>query len=182
MKFCSQCGHKVTMQVPENDNRLRAVCSHCDTVHYKNPHLITGTVPVAPDGRILLCRRAIEPQLGLWTLPAGFMENGESTIEGALRETLEESMVQGENPRLLSLISLPQWNQVHVFYRISMVNFSFAPTEESTEVKLFTQEEIPWDELAFETVEFTIKHHYETLGKNDTVLNTEIYFNTNQNS
>ena len=128
MKFCSNCGAPVEWKIPQADNRHRHVCGNCHTVHYSNPRLITGTVPVAPDGRVLLCRRNIEPRKNYWTLPAGFMENGETTVEGALRETYEEAMVNGVNPQLLSIISLASWDQVHLFYRIDMPDFSFSTT------------------------------------------------------
>jgi len=141
------------------DNRPRYLCDHCGSIHYQNPRLITGTLPVAPDGRILLCRRAIEPRLGYWTLPAGFMENGETVVEGALRETLEESMVKGQNPVLLSMISLPEFDQVHVFYRVNMPDFDFSITQESSEVALFELNDLPWQEIAFRTITSTLEHY-----------------------
>lgn len=141
------------------DNRPRYLCDHCGSIHYQNPRLITGTLPVAPDGRILLCRRAIEPRLGYWTLPAGFMENGETVVQGALRETLEESMVKAQNPVLLSMISLPEFDQVHVFYRVDMPDFEFAVTPESSEVALFALSELPWDDIAFRTVTASLEHY-----------------------
>ena len=128
MNYCSVCGTAVELKTPEDDHRPRHVCPSCHTIHYSNPKLITGTLPVAPDGRILLCKRNIEPRKNYWTLPAGFMENGETTIEGALRETFEESHVKAINPKLLSIISLPAWDQVHLFYRVDMPDFSFSTT------------------------------------------------------
>lgn len=171
MKFCSQCGDKVERQIPEGDNRQRFVCPSCSTIHYQNPRMITGTLPVAPDGRILLCKRNIEPRKNYWTLPAGFMENGETTVEGALRETVEESMVQAINPSLISIISLPAWDQVHVFYRVDMPDFSFSTTPESIEVALFETKDLPWNTLAFRTVEATLKHYLSRTNEQD-VLNT----------
>lgn len=161
MKFCSHCGKTLRFAIPDADNRHRFMCDHCGAIHYQNPRLITGTLPVAPDGRILLCKRAIEPRLGYWTLPAGFMENQETTVEGALRETVEEACVEGVNPELLSMISLPEFDQVHVFYRVDMPDYSFDTTPESSVVDLFLHDEIPWDEIAFRTVSATLKHYLE---------------------
>jgi ADP-ribose pyrophosphatase YjhB (NUDIX family) len=173
MKFCSECGHSVTLKVPEDDNRARFVCDQCQTIHYQNPRLITGTLPIAPDGRILLCRRNIEPRKNYWTLPAGFMENGETTVEGALRETYEESRVKGLNPRLLSIISLPAWDQIHLFYQVDMPDFHFETTPESNDVRLFKHSDIPWDELAFRTVERSLKYYLSNPSSTD-VLNDSI--------
>lgn len=176
MNFCSQCGHRVRFDTPDLDNRPRFMCDQCGTVHYQNPRVITGTLPVAPDGRILLCRRAIEPRHGYWTLPAGFMENGETTVEGALRETVEESCVKGQNPELLSIVSLPDFDQVHVFYRIDMPDFSFETTPESSEVVLFHYQDIPWEEIAFLTVKVTLEHYLEHLDTEHVpVLNSVVY-------
>lgn len=175
MNFCSQCGQSLRYDIPEMDNRHRYLCDHCGAIHYQNPRLITGTVPVAPDGRILLCKRAIEPRLGYWTLPAGFMENGETVVEGALRETEEEARVVGRDPVLLSMISLPQFDQVHVFYRVAMPDFRFDVTPESSEVALFEAADIPWDEIAFRTVSLTLEHFLE-VGQDATpvVLSSEV--------
>jgi len=174
MKYCSNCGHNVTSKIPADDNRPRFVCVECKTIHYQNPRLITGTLPVAKDGRILLCKRNIEPRKNYWTLPAGFMENGETTIEGALRETYEESCVQPIQPKLLSIISLPAWDQVHLFYQVNMVDDSFSTTSESNEVKLFQENEIPWDQLAFPTVSLTLKHYFQTLTNGFSILEDDI--------
>lgn len=159
MNFCSHCGQPLRFAIPDMDNRPRYLCDHCGTIHYQNPRLITGTLPVAPDGRILLCRRAIEPRLGFWTLPAGFMENGETAVEGALRETEEEARVKARNPVLLSMISLPEFDQVHVFYRVDMPDFSFDITPESSAVELFELTALPWQEIAFRTVTATLEHY-----------------------
>ncbi|MEX0623709.1 NUDIX hydrolase [Saccharospirillum sp.] len=176
MNFCSQCGHRVRFDTPDMDNRPRFMCDQCGTVHYQNPRVITGTLPVAPDGRILLCRRAIEPRHGYWTLPAGFMENGETTVEGALRETVEESCVSGHNPQLLSIVSLPDFDQVHVFYRIDMPDYSFETTPESSEVVLFNHQDIPWEEIAFLTVKVTLEHYLEHLDTEQVpVLNSVVH-------
>lgn len=171
MKFCSVCSYEVVWQIPEDDNRHRYVCPNCKTVHYQNPRLITGTLPIAPDGRILLCRRNIEPRFNYWTLPAGFMENGETTEQGALRETYEEAKVNAEQPRLLSVISLPDFNQVHMFYLVNMPDFHYATTAESNAVELFTHNDIPWEQLAFRTVAKTLKHYLGLAGEEHWVLN-----------
>lgn len=160
--------------MPEHDHRERYVCDQCEAIHYQNPRIITGTLPVAPDGRVLLCRRNIEPRFNYWTLPAGFMENGETTIEGALRETFEEAHVIAENPELLSMISLPQYNQVHVFYRVDMPNFDYSTTPESNAIELYTEQTIPWHELAFRTVDATLRHYFSNPQDKPRVLNSHI--------
>jgi ADP-ribose pyrophosphatase YjhB (NUDIX family) len=158
MKFCSDCGHPVKYSIPEGDNRKRAVCTQCSTIHYQNPRIIAGTLPVF-EGNILLCKRAIEPRLGYWTLPAGFMEEHESLEEGAIRETLEEAGITVECGTLLTSISVPFISQVHIFFHAQMTSPEHASqTTESLDIKLFAFNEIPWDELAFPTVKKTIKH------------------------
>jgi len=133
MNFCSQCGKSISLKIPDGDNRERHVCDHCDTIHYQNPRVIAGCIPVVGD-QVLLCRRAIEPRYGLWTLPAGFMENGESTLQGALRECVEEANARIDNPRLSGIFDIPHINQVYVFYRGMMNNMNFSPGAESLEV------------------------------------------------
>lgn len=157
MRYCSKCSHSVNMTIPAGDNRTRAVCPNCEHIEYDNPRMITGTIPLYK-GRILLCRRNIEPRLGFWTLPAGFMENNESTSEGALRETLEESGSVAQCIQLFSMFSIPHINQVHIFYLAELEKDDFHSTEESSEVKLFDLDQIPWDELAFSSVSRTLKH------------------------
>lgn len=158
MKFCSDCGHAVNYSVPEGDNRKRAVCSNCNTIHYQNPRIIAGTLPVF-ENRILLCKRAIEPRLGYWTLPAGFMEENESLEEGALRETYEEAGINLKCGQLLASISVPFISQVHVFFHAEMQSPEHAEsTSESLEVKLFSFDDIPWEEIAFPTVKKTLKN------------------------
>lgn len=157
MRYCSKCGHSVNMVTPAGDNRARAVCPNCEHIEYDNPRMITGTIPLY-DGKILLCKRNIEPRFGFWTLPAGFMENLESTSEGALRETLEESGSIAKCLQLFSIFSIPHINQVHIFYLAELERDDFHPTEESSEVKLFDLDQIPWDELAFSSVSKTLKH------------------------
>ena len=157
MNFCSSCGESVIIKIPEGDNRERHVCEYCLTIHYENPRVIAGVLPVYGD-QILLCRRAIEPRHGFWTLPAGFLENGESSLQGALRECVEEANAQVVEPQLYALFDIPQINQVYVFYRAEMTEAKFNPTFESSEVALFDEENIPWDELAFPVVELALHH------------------------
>lgn len=157
-RHCAACGAQVVYQVPADDNRERAVCMDCGQIHYENPTNVVGTLPLAPDGRVLLCRRAIEPQRGLWTLPAGFMELGESVGEGALRETLEEAGARVTLGELISVISVPRIGQVHLFFRAHLLDLDFAPGPESLEVGLFAWADIPWDLLAFRTVRTTLEH------------------------
>ncbi len=150
MKYCSDCGNTVISTVPEGDDRLRFVCSACDTIHYQNPRVVVGCLPVAGD-QVLLCRRAIEPRYGYWTIPAGFMENGESMMEGALRETREEAAAKVRNVELYRLFDIPHINQVYVFYRGDL-DGEFGIGPESLESRLFREDEIPWSELSFPVV------------------------------
>ena len=151
MKFCTECGTPVELRIPADDVLPRHVCPQCETIHYRNPKLVVGCIAEWQD-RILLCRRAIEPGYGLWTLPAGFMENGESTQQAAARETLEEACARVEIDGLFSLISIPGIDQVHLFYRARLLDMDFSPGTESLETRLFSEAEIPWDELAFRSV------------------------------
>ena len=159
MNFCSTCGAAVELRIPPDDNRTRHVCTSCGEVHYQNPKLIVGAIPEWQD-QILLCRRAIEPRHGLWTLPAGFMENGETTVEAAARETLEEANAQVSINELYTLYNLPYINQVHLLFRARLLNLDFSPGVESLEVRLFTEAEIPWDTLAFRPVHNSLQHYF----------------------
>ncbi len=156
MKFCSQCGNTVTRMIPAGDNRMRHVCGHCATVHYENPRIVAGCLPVWGD-QVLLCRRAIEPRRGYWTLPAGFMENGETTEQAAARETLEEACARVRNLNLYTLFDLPHISQVYMMFRAELVDLDFAVGEESLEVRLFEESQIPWSELAFPTIGRTLE-------------------------
>jgi ADP-ribose pyrophosphatase YjhB (NUDIX family) len=171
MNFCSNCGAPVTLIIPDGDNRERFVCGQCKTIHYQNPKMVIGTVPVW-DGQILLCRRAIEPRLGLWTLPAGFMENGETTADAASRETLEEANARVDLVELYTVYSVTHVNQVHLYYRAALRDTDFAPGIESLEVKLFVERDIPWSELAFRTVSVTLKHYFADRAEGRFVLHT----------
>lgn len=160
MKFCSECAYPVALQIPEGDNRPRYVCAQCETIHYHNPKLVVGSIPVWDvDGtvRVLLCKRAIEPRHGYWTLPAGFMENNETTSDAAVRETQEEAGANIEIGALFSLLNVAQVHQVHLFYLARLLDLEFAPGIESLECQLFAQHEIPWDELAFPTIRTTLE-------------------------
>jgi ADP-ribose pyrophosphatase YjhB (NUDIX family) len=159
MKFCSICGHAVVLQIPPGDSLARHVCPACGTVHYQNPKMVVGAIPEWED-RILLCRRAIEPRLGLWTLPAGFMENGETTAEGAARETLEEAGARVRMGDLYTLFNLPDINQVYFIFRAQLLDLDYQPGIESLEVALFREQDIPWDNLAFRTVKSTLELYF----------------------
>ncbi len=158
MKFCSHCGHRVRFAIPEGDDRSRYLCDACGTVHYQNPRIVAGTLPVR-DGRVLLCRRAISPRKGYWTLPAGFMENAETTTQAACRETLEEACARVDIHDLYTLINLPHIDQVYMIFRADLIA-DFAPGPESLEVAMFAEHEIPWDALAFPTIERTLRHYF----------------------
>lgn len=159
-RHCKACGSAVTYRVPSDDNRERAVCDRCAHVHYENPLNVVGTLPVW-DERVLLCRRAIEPRHGLWTLPAGFMELGESLEAGALRETVEEAGARIELQGLYSVLSVLRVGQVHFFYRARLLDTRFDPGPETLEVGLFDENDLPWDELAFRTVRETLTRYFD---------------------
>lgn len=160
MKFCSECAHPVTVAIPEGDNRPRFVCTHCGTIHYQNPKMVIGSIPVwEQDGelKVLLCKRAIEPRYGYWTLPAGFMENGETTSAAAARETEEEAGANIELGNLFTLLNVVHVHQVHLFYLARLLDLDYAPGIESLEVQLFSEAEIPWADLAFPTIRTTLE-------------------------
>ncbi|MDR3392096.1 MAG: NUDIX hydrolase [Sulfuriferula sp.] len=166
MKFCCECGSQVSQSIPDGDNRMRFVCTNCQTVHYQNPKMVVGCLPEWED-KVLLCKRAIEPQYGKWTLPAGFMENGETTLQGALRETLEEAGARVEISQLFTLYNLPHISQVYLMFRARLLDLDFAAGEESLEVGLFSEAEIPWDEIAFLTIEKTLRQYFEDRRKGE---------------
>ena len=160
MKFCSSCGAQVTLKVPADDTRARYVCISCETIHYQNPNVVAGCI-AAWDDQVLLCRRAIEPRYGLWTLPAGFMEMGETSTQAALRETLEEANARVEIEDLYVVINLPQVNQVYMMFRGKLLDLDFSPGVESLETALFSEVQIPWDELAFRTIRHSLEFYFE---------------------
>lgn len=160
LNYCSHCGYNVSQTIPPGDNRPRHVCGRCGTIHYQNPRIIAGCLPVFGD-RVLLCKRAIEPRIGYWTLPAGFMENGESTEQAAARETLEEACARVIVGDLYTVTSIIHLNQVQMIYRAELKTPEFAPGEESLEVALFTEDQIPWDELAFQTIRNALNLYFD---------------------
>lgn len=160
MNFCSNCGKPVVVRVPRGDTLPRHVCDHCDAIHYQNPKIVAGCIPEWGD-KVLLCKRAIEPQFGKWTLPAGFMENGETVQEAAARETLEEALAYVHDLRLFGMFNIPHVNQVYVMFRARMPEREFGPGAESLSCDLVTEEQIPWPDLAFPVVDRTLKLFFE---------------------
>ena len=160
MNFCSNCGSRVVLKVPEGDFLPRHVCDNCGIIHYLNPKLVVGSVPVY-EGRILICKRGIEPRHGYWTIPAGFMENDETLEAGAAREAAEEARIQVEIGGLLLLANVTSARQVHVFFRSRMLTPDFGVTHESLEVRLVDESEIPWSELAFPSTEYALRRFVE---------------------
>ena len=161
IKHCRNCGNAVVYRLPDDgDTRERAVCPACDTIHYENPLNVVGTVPHFGD-RVLLCKRNIEPGWGKWTLPAGFMELGETVAEGAARETDEEAGAKIEMEDLFTVLSVPRVGQVHLFFRARLLSDQFDPGHETIEARLFAEHEIPWEEIAFRTVKETLVRYFE---------------------
>ena len=160
IKHCRACGTSVAYVVPADDNRERAVCPACATVHYENPVNVVGTVPIW-GAQVLLCKRAIEPRYGFWTLPAGFLELGETSAEGALRETVEESGAEVDLGPLFSVLDVARVGQVHLFYLATMRSQALAPGSETLEARLFREDEVPWDEIAFRTVRETLRYFFD---------------------
>lgn len=159
IRHCRACGSAVTYRVPTEDNRERAMCGSCQHIDYENPLNVVGTVPVWEDS-VLLCRRNIEPRHGFWTLPAGFMELGESTEAGAVRETDEEAGARIVVEGLFTVLNVVRVGQVHFFYRARLQDTLFAPGPETIEARLFREDEVPWDELAFRTVRLTLERYF----------------------
>ncbi|MFW6093551.1 MAG: NUDIX hydrolase [Pseudomonadota bacterium] len=171
MKYCSACGQAVAYRVPSGDDRERYVCDHCDTIHYQNPRVVTGCL-VTWEDRVLLCKRAIAPRRGFWTLPAGFLENGESTEAGAVRETWEEARADVILDDLYTLFSLPHISQIYMFYRARLERRAFAAGDESQAVELFREADVPWDELAFPVVKETLEHFFHDRRRKDFRIRT----------
>ena len=160
IKHCRKCGTSVVYRIPDDgDTKERAICTACTTVHYENPLNVVGTVPAWGD-KVLLCKRNIEPRWGKWTLPAGFMELNETVAEGAARETVEESGAEFELEGLFSLVNMARVGQVHLFYRARLLSDRFNPGFETIEARLFAEDEIPWEEIAFRTVKETLEHYF----------------------
>jgi ADP-ribose pyrophosphatase YjhB (NUDIX family) len=165
MIFCSNCGRPLVERIPEGDSRRRYVCEKCNIIHYQNPKIVAGCLPEWK-GRLLLCRRAIEPRYGLWTLPAGFMENGESTEQAAARETLEEACARVVDLKLYGVFSIPHISQVYMMFRAQLESEDFGPGDESLEVRLFEEHEVPWETLAFPVVRRTLERYYRDVKTN----------------
>lgn len=160
IKHCRNCGVAVVYRIPDDgDTKERAICPACATIHYENPLNVVGTVPYWGD-KILLCKRNIEPRFGKWTLPAGFLELGETTAQGAARETHEEAGAQIELEGLFTIINVARVGQVHMFYRARLLSDQFDPGFETIEAQLYAEDEIPWDEIAFRTVKETLEHFF----------------------
>jgi len=160
IRHCKNCGTAVVYRVPDDgDTHQRAVCPACHTIHYENPLMVVGTIAVWGD-QVLLCKRAIEPRLGKWTLPAGFMELNETVAEGAARETVEEAGAQFEMGNFFSLVNVTRVGQVHLFYRATLLSNQFAPGVETLEARLFYEADIPWEQMAFRTVSETLKRFF----------------------
>ncbi|MEJ2128644.1 MAG: NUDIX hydrolase [Woeseiaceae bacterium] len=165
MKYCSQCGHTVSRKQPDGDTHERWVCDDCGFIHYQNPIPVVGCVPERA-GKILLCKRAIEPRYGYWTVPAGFLELGESTVQGAMRETREEACAEVEIGHLFAVVDVIDAGQVHFFYTAKLVG-DFSPGEESLEVRMFAEDEVPWDEIAFHSGHYALKMYFQDRGENN---------------
>lgn len=160
IRHCRACGADVVYRVPDDgDTRERAICTVCQTIHYENPLNVVGTIPYLND-RVLLCRRNIEPRWGKWTLPAGFMELGETTAQGAARETQEEAGASFELDGLFAVMSVPRVGQVHLFYRARLLHDRFEPGHETLEARLFQEQDVPWDEIAFRTVKEALERYF----------------------
>ena len=164
MKFCSHCGAPVTQKIPAGDNLPRHVCDQCELIHYHNPKIVAGCIPEWED-QILLCRRAIEPRLGLWTFPAGFMEIGESTEQAAIRETKEEAEADVSISSLYAVLSLPHIGQVYLVFRGRMITPTYRPGSESLEVRLFPLSAIPWSDMAFPVVSHALKRYVDDVAQ-----------------
>ena len=162
MKFCQHCASLLNQRIPEGDDKLRFCCDSCNTIFYQNPNNVVGTLPIF-ESKDLLCQRGIEPRKGKWTLPAGFMENGESTLQGAIRETYEEACakIDTDESSLYTLFNLPRINQVYLFFRASLKLPNFSAGMESLDVQLFDEQEIPLDEIAFPVVRTTLELYFE---------------------
>ena len=173
MKYCSNCGGaNLEFKIPEGDNMKRYCCKDCGTIFYTNPNVVVGALCIRND-KILMAKRNINPRIGLWTLPAGFMENAETLQDGALRETFEETCSEAEIIKPYSMFSLPHINQVHMFFLANLLDDNFGPTIESSEVKLFDVKDILWDEIAFPTVEKTLKYYIEDLETGNFIFREE---------
>ena len=160
MNYCSNCGKQLTYRTPPGDDRSRYLCESCGTIHYQNPTMVVGCIPEMED-KILFCRRAIEPCYGKWTLPAGYLENGETVSAGARRETFEEARAGVEILAPYALYNICYVNQIYLMFRARLMDRNFRPGSESLEVRLFSEAEIPWDEIAFRVIEKTLIQYFK---------------------
>ncbi len=160
MNFCSHCGQPVIVEIPEGDHLPRYVCTACGTIHYQNPRIIAGCV-IETEGKILLCKRAIEPRLGFWTIPAGFMENGESVQNAAAREAVEEALAHVQIGSLLAIVNVLHAHQVHIMFRAQLIEPTFGVGPESLETELYDEADIPWPNIAFRSVEFALRRYLQ---------------------
>jgi len=162
MKFCSDCGEKVVLKVPEGDSYKRSCCPSCGTIHYINPKIIAGSL-IYKGNEVLLAKRAIGPRENFWTIPAGFLELKESTQEGAIREVMEEANAEIDVKSLLAVIDIVHISQVYIIYLSELKGDTFSPGPESLDVRLFKEEDIPWDDLAFESIKETLRFYFKNL-------------------
>ena len=156
IKFCSQCGGSIKFEIPQDDNQPRFICNQCNFIHYENPRVVVGSIPINKD-QVLLCLRGIEPRSNFWTLPAGFLENGEGLSDGAAREAKEEALITPIIGPLLAVIDVLHAHQIHVFFRAHLENLEFGRGEESLDVKMFKFSDIPWEEMAFKTGKIALR-------------------------
>ncbi len=177
MDFCSKCGAKVSLIVPAGDHKERFVCDECGHIHYVNPRVVSGCLPIY-EGKVLLCKRGIEPRYGFWTLPAGYLENGETIADGAARETSEEANAEAIDLQLYTVFSLPHISQIYMFFLSRLEREEFSCGEESLDVKLFAENEIPWDSLSFPVVTQTLECYFEDRKTEDyPVRYIDLHFN-----
>ncbi|GAB6146299.1 NUDIX hydrolase [Desulfocicer niacini] len=160
INFCSSCGGTMEQAIPEDDEHVRAICTRCGFIHYLNPKMVVGCIPQWGE-QVLMCRRNIEPGKGKWTLPAGYLENGETVEEGAARETLEETRARVNITGPCRLFNIPHVNQMYLMFRAELLSKEFGPTSESTHVALFSKENIPWDNIAFSVIRKTLEDFFE---------------------
>ncbi|WP_457552640.1 NUDIX hydrolase [Desulfobacula sp.] len=159
IKFCTACGSPTQQKIPCDDDHVRSVCTNCGQIHYSNPKMVVGCIPELGD-QVLLCKRDIEPQKGKWTLPAGYLENRESVQDGAIRETFEETMAKVHIIEPYRLFNIVFVDQIYFMFRASLLSDKFGPTNESIDVRLFDEKDIPWDDIAFKVIKQTLEHYF----------------------
>lgn len=179
VKYCSRCAGHLSLKIPPGDTLVRHICDQCGTVFYQNPRVVVGTLPRWKD-KVLMCRRSIEPRSGFWTLPSGYLEKGETVEVGAMRETEEEAGARVRLERLFVVYSLPHVNQVYLIFLADLEDLEFEAGEESLEVELFSREEIPWNEIAFPAIEFSLQRYFEKSAENHVHMGA--YYGKKKNS